>query len=159
MLSSKEEQMLILIEGLRNPDKEHRARCTNDIAEYGATAVPILIPFLQDEDWIVRYRVAEALGMIQIKEGVHPLISACDDPKDHVRYMAAKSLGKIRDPDAVPVLIQLLNDTHPYTRGISSDNLATMKDYRAKIPLEKALNRETNPEIKERIRKNLILLE
>ncbi|MFH0966996.1 MAG: HEAT repeat domain-containing protein [Methanobacteriota archaeon] len=148
----------ILISGFRSQEKEHRARCMNDIVQYGKEAVPLLIDQLQDEDWKVRYRAIEALGKIQSVDAVPELILTCSDEKDHVRYMAAKALGLIQSQKAVPILIQLLHDKHPYTRGISSEALAAIQDPRGKKPLEMALIEEKDPVVKERISKSLISL-
>lgn len=153
---SLNDQIGILISGLRSQDKEHRAICTNKIVQLGSDAVPFLIQLLQDDDWKVRYRASEALGMIKSDDAVPCLIMTCSDEKDHVRYMAAKSLGLIRTPDAVPVLISLLEDDHPYTRGISSESLAAIQDPRGTQPLETAFEREIDPVVRGRISQSLM---
>jgi len=155
MHTSTADQMAVLCTGLRHPDKEHRARCVHEIAKSGNIATPELIFLLRDTDWKVRYRAAEALGMIHGEDAVPDLITACSDEKDHVRYMAAKALGQIRATDAVPVLIQLLTDEHPYSRGIASEGLASIGDIRGKCGIESALEHETDPGIRDRMMKSL----
>ena len=155
MNASTADQMAVLCTGLRHQDKEHRARCVCEIAKSGSLAIPELILLLRDADWRVRYRAAEALGMIHDEGAVPDLITACSDEKDHVRYMAAKALGFIRSPKAVPVLIQLLTDEHRYTRGIASEGLASIGDIAGKCGIESALEHETDPGIRDRMMKSL----
>ncbi|PKL60733.1 MAG: PBS lyase [Methanomicrobiales archaeon HGW-Methanomicrobiales-4] len=152
------DQMAILISGFRSQEKDDRATCMQKIVQYGSEAVPLLTHQLLDQDWKVRYRAAESLGMIKSDDAVPALIMICSDKKDHVRYMAAKALGLIKSPDAVPVLIQLLSDEHLYTRGISSEALAAIRDHRGKKALEMALVREEDPTVQERISQSLILM-
>lgn len=153
------EEILVLISGLRSTDKASRAQYTREIADYGEDAVPFIVPLLQEPDWIIRYRAAEALGMIEAPDAGTHLIPVCDDQKDHVRYMAAKSLGRLKYHEAVPVLIRLLADPHPYTRGISSESLAAIHDNRAIGPLKDAMEREKDPVIQDRMKKSVIVLE
>ena len=147
--------LLLLISGLRNPKKEFRAECITKIILYEGEAVAVLIPLLHDTDWRVRYRAAEALGLIDDARSVPDLIETCSDEKDHVRYMAAKSLGILRTSDAVPVLTSLLTDDHPYTRGIAAEGLAAIGDIIGKSEIQSALERESDPAIKERMIRSL----
>jgi HEAT repeat protein len=144
-----------LIFGLRNSNKEFRAQCTAKMVIYGKEAVPRILPLLQDSDWIIRYRAAEALGQIHAPEAVPSLINTCSDQKDHVRYMAAKSLGLMRAPEANSILISLLTDEHPYTRGIAAEGLAAIGDITGKAGIEAALPYEQDLVIKERMIKSL----
>jgi HEAT repeat protein len=159
MTVSESEQMDILISGFSSQEKEYRATCVKNLIPYGSKAVPTLIQKLHDPDWKVRYRAAEALGMIRDARAIPALITSCSDEKDHVRYMAAKGLGLIRNTDGVPVLIRLLSDGHSYTRGIASEALAFIQDPRAKLPLTTALARETDPAVRDRICHSLLLLD
>lgn len=152
------EENVSLLSGLRSPEKEKRAACTDEIVHHGRALVPDLTILLHDNDWKVRYRAAEALGLIGSDEAVPALIPACQDEKDHVRYMAAKSLGLIKSPGAVRILTRLLTDDHPYTRGIASEGLAAIRDRRGSDALEDAITRESIPELRERMAKNLALL-
>lgn len=155
MHSPNPDALLLLISGLRNPKKEFRAECITQIIQYKGEAVPVLIPLLHDTDWRVRYRAAEALGLIDDTKSVPSLIETCSDEKDHVRYMAAKSLGLLRTSAAVSVLISLLTDNHPYTRGIAAEGLAAIGDIIGKSKIQSALQRESDPAIKERMIQSL----
>lgn len=151
MSSHSTDKIAILIKGLYNPDKESRADMVQKIVKYGEEAVKPLLALLKDSDWRIRYRAAEALGLIKSHEPIQELIQACDDKKDHVRYMAAKSLGIIQDKQAVETLIRLLDDEHQYTRGIAATGLAAIGDTTAKKEIEAALTREPDQTVKEKM--------
>jgi HEAT repeat protein len=78
---------------------------------------------MDNHDWKIRYRAAEALGMIPGKSAVPALVNALEDEKDHVRYMAAKSLGKRRDGRAVAPLTACLKDENEYVRNAAAKAL------------------------------------
>lgn len=151
-------ELAILVAGLRNPDKSFRAGCIPKIVSFGDVAVEFLLPLLQDDNWKVRYRAAEALGMIPGTQAVPFLIDACRDEKDHVRYMAAKSLGQLQASDAGSTLIQLLNDDHPYTRGIAAQGLGMIRIPEAHKAIETAMTNEQDQKIREKMMEILSLL-
>ncbi len=155
MNSVHSDHIASLFNGLRDPDKEKRASSVQEIVREGDVAVPELTALLKDEDWKVRYRAAEALGMIRAVSAVPELITACSDIKDHVRYMAAKALGLIKAREGVPVLISLLSDEHPYSRGIAAEGISSIGDQTARQELIAALSKESDPGIRERIEKSL----
>lgn len=144
-------ELASLVAGLRNPDKSYRAGCIPKIVSFGDAAIGILLPLLQDDDWKVRYRAAEALGMIPGTHAVPGLINACRDEKDHVRYMAAKSLGRLKASDAGSTLIQLLTDEHSYTRGIAAQGLGMIRVPEAQKAIETAMKNEQDQEIREKM--------
>jgi len=108
------------IHALRDPVKEVRNQATHALAILGAPASGKLIALLQDSDWKVRYRAAEALGMMKMKEAGSPLIQRLSDKNDHVRYMAVKALGELGDDDAREYIRPCLHDTNPYVRKIAA---------------------------------------
>ena len=120
-----------LIEELKDPNEDVRARAASALEEFGPEAkaeVPPLIGALKDEDEGVRSRAARALGNIgpEAKAAVPALVEALKDEADDVRQEAAEALGKI-DPEAkatVSALIEALKDT--------------IKNRRVKIVLVKA---------------------
>lgn len=109
----------LFIRALRDPEKAVRAQATMALARIGEPAVGRLIELLCDPDWKVRYRAAEALGLMKEKRAVHPLIGLLSDEMDHVRYMAAKSLSMLNDPAALDPLNQCLKDENPYVRRMA----------------------------------------
>lgn len=116
------------MEDLRSPDKEKRAAAMRHLAGSGYNAVPSLRHLLHDTDWKVRYRAAEALGMIQAPDTVDDLIRATGDEKDHVRYMAAKALNTFGTYDAIPVLLKLTSDENEYVRKMATAALVTIRE-------------------------------
>jgi HEAT repeat protein len=113
----------ILIQALKDPEKAVRGQATQALALVGEPASNSLIDLLYDQDWKVRYRAAEALGMIGSKDAASPLIRMLSDKKDHVRYMAAKSLGMLHVPPARESLQKLLTDENAYVRKMASSAL------------------------------------
>jgi HEAT repeat protein len=155
MNSANGDSLPSLLIGLRDPEKEKRAWSVQEIVRAGDVAVPDLTVLLKDEDWKVRYRAAEALGMIRADKAIPDLINTCSDRKDHVRYMAAKALGLMKACDAVSTLVALLSDEHPYSRGIAAEGLGIIGDKTAREGLLIALRNESNPAIREKIEKSL----
>lgn len=114
----------LFIRALHDPEKAVRFQAMCALVGIGKPASRRLIELLRDPDWKIRYRAAEALGMIEDKRAVGPLIGLLSDEKDHVRYMAAKSLGMLKDPAAVEPLKRCLTDENPYVRRIGGEALA-----------------------------------
>jgi HEAT repeat protein len=114
----------ILIQGLRDPEKAVRAQTVHALISIGQTASSALIGLLKDPDWKVRYRAAEALGMVGGENLAPALITLLQDDKDHVRYIAAKSLGMIRSPEAKDPLRACLNDENQYVRAMALSALS-----------------------------------
>jgi hypothetical protein len=71
---------------------------------------------LKDEEWVVRWRAAEALGRFrpETTEGELVLIQALGDETKEVREAAARALGEIGPAakEAIPALIQTLGDEY-----------------------------------------------
>lgn len=112
-----------LLSRLFDPDKAVRAQAVQGLAAIGRPAVPACIALLQDADWRVRYRAAEALGLIGDGEAYTPLVAALGDGKDHVRYMAAKGLGLLGDPRAVARLGAMQRDENEFVRRSAARSL------------------------------------
>jgi HEAT repeat protein len=114
------ENIGILVAALGDPDKGVRAQAAVSLGEMGVPAEETLVRLIANQDWKIRYRAAEALGMIPGKRGVPALVNALGDEKDHVRYMAAKSLGIRGDGRAVAPLTACLNDENEYVRNAAA---------------------------------------
>jgi HEAT repeat protein len=119
----------LFVRALRDPEKAVRAQATRALASIGEPAVGRLIELLNDPDWKVRYRVAEALGLMKEKRSVSPLIELLRDEKDHVRYMAAKSLGALGSPEARGALEARLSDENPYVQRMAESALSKVGKY------------------------------
>ena len=122
----KSERVSLLIEGLYGPDKAERAKCMEGLVECGKPAALPLINLLDDDSWVIRYRAAEALGLIGDDRAVTALTASLNDEKDHVRYMAAKSLGMFGKKESSISLLPLLRDENEYVRKIAAMSLGSI---------------------------------
>ncbi|WP_292489006.1 HEAT repeat domain-containing protein [Methanoculleus sp. 10] len=145
-----------LLSRLFDPDKVVRAQAVQGLAAIGRPAVPACIALLQDADWRVRYRAAEALGLIGDGEAYTPSLphsatektmsatwrrrgSGCSatpggctpgamqrDENEFVRRSAARSLGMIGGAEAIGLLRAALGDEA--TEGVRAAILAALRD-------------------------------
>ncbi|WP_317137784.1 HEAT repeat domain-containing protein [Methanochimaera problematica] len=137
------------IKGLYSTDKELRAKAMQSLVESGTTAVLPLMDLMNDENWIVRYRTVEALGLIGDERAVNSLTKMLNDEKDHVRYMAAKSLGFYKKPELSISLLPLLRDENEYVRRITAVSLGNIGISKsAAEALKKAAKTETDERAK-----------
>ncbi len=77
-----------------------------ELRKLGQPAVPALIRALKDDDWIVQFNAAFALGQLGVVHAIPALIEAMEDEKNDgiVRGEAAMALSKLGLP-AVPALV------------------------------------------------------
>lgn len=146
-----EHDLQTLLARLSDPEKEVRAEAMHGLVRIGKPAVPACITLLQEDDWKVRYRAAEALGLIGDDGAYTPLIAALDDGKDHVRYMAAKGLGLLGDPHAVAHLTRMQRDENEFVRRIAARSLGMLGGEEAVEALRAALEIETTGGVREAI--------
>jgi len=64
----------------------------------------------------VRWRAASALGQMQAKESILPLVKLLNDKESRIRWRAAYALGQIQAKEAVLPLIELLKDKESHVR-------------------------------------------
>jgi HEAT repeat protein len=114
------------IHAMRDPEKAVRGQASMALAEIGEPALERLLPLLHDPDWKVRYRAAEALGMMEDKRTVSALIGILSDDKDHVRYMAVKSLCRIGDMASREPIIACQQDENPFVRRMADRAVSTL---------------------------------
>ncbi len=131
-----------LLSRLADPDKAVRAEAMQGLVAIGRPAVPACIALLQNVDWRVRYRAAEALGLIGDAAAYAPLTAALGDEKDHVRYMAAKGLGLLGDPRAVVLLAAAQRDENEFVRRSAAGSLGKIGGEEAVEALRAALTVE-----------------
>lgn len=127
---------------LRKPDKRIRNCGMELFCCMGSLAVPTLGALLGDEEWIVRYRAAEALGIIGGDDACVLLVPALRDRKDHVRYMAAKGLGISSYTEAADAVAPLLDDTNEFVRASAARAIGQMHIPAYAPDIEAALQRE-----------------
>jgi HEAT repeat protein len=137
------EEVLSALSGvLRSPDKSVRNRTMELFTYIGQDAVPTLGALLADDEWVIRYRAAEALGIIGGDVACGLLVPALHDEKDHVRYMAAKGLGQTVYAGAADGVAALLNDENEFVRASSARALGQICCVEYVPHIEAALKRE-----------------
>ncbi|NLM30159.1 MAG: HEAT repeat domain-containing protein [Methanomicrobiales archaeon] len=146
---SDEQTLHILLSRLSDPDKGVRAEAMHGLVAIGEPAISPCIALLRDDDWRVRYRAAEALGLIGDGEVYAPLIAALGDERDHVRYMAAKGLGLLGDPRAVEHLRSVQQDENEFVRRSVATSLGKLGGADALRALRSALEGEANEGVRE----------
>ncbi|GET40636.1 HEAT repeat domain-containing protein [Microseira wollei] len=97
---------------------------------------------LNDEDWYVREKAAEALGNIGNPQAVPALIAALKDKDSFSRTNAAEALGNIGNPQAVDALIAALNYEDWFVRIKAGEALGKIGNPQAVDVLMSALNHE-----------------
>jgi HEAT repeat protein len=140
-----------LIEALGDFDKSVREQAMLALSSIGKAAIEPLTAAMKEPQWETRYRAVEALGKIADEKAVQPLIQALKDNRDHVRYMAAKGLRALRDSDTIEPLIILLGDENRYVRMMAVRALGAIGGKNVKTALEKALESESDEQVKEAI--------
>ena len=133
----------VLINALKDEDKNIRRNAAYALARIGKDAVPALITALKDEDSDVRSNAADALGKIgaDAKEAVPVLITALKDEDNYVRSNAADALGNIGTgaKEAVPALITALKDEDYYVRTSTAEALGKIgKEAKSAVPALRA---------------------
>lgn len=117
-----------LIRQLRDEKPSVRNSAIEALVEIGQPAVYPLIGVLEDEYWVLRWRVSEVLGLIGDPRAVQPLINALADKNEWVRRRAAEALGRIGDEQAIQPLIKALKDESPNVRTVATRALALIKN-------------------------------
>jgi HEAT repeat protein len=75
----------------------------------------------------LRMAAATALGDLDQRDGVGPLVSRLDDEDPRVRIRIATALGRLGYPEAVEGLTSVLGVEHDATRQAAADALATIE--------------------------------
>jgi HEAT repeat protein len=122
-ISRNPDHIETFVTALKDPEKLVRSQATRSLAGIGKPASERLIALLHDPDWKVRYRAAEALGLMRDKQAIIPLIQRLSDEEDHVRYMATKALGEMGAPEVIDPISQLFDDENPHVRKMA-DNVS-----------------------------------
>ena len=97
---------------LRSPDPDIRWQAANALARMRdgiQTAVPGLLPLLDDTNPLVRAHAARALGVAKATQAVDGLIKRLADADARVAASAINALGTINDAKAVDPLVALGN--------------------------------------------------
>lgn len=105
-----DESVQELIISMGDENSGVRTKSMLALVEIGEPAVDSLINALSNEDWQIRSRAAEALGLIGAKKAVNPLIETLTDENSWVKKSAVESLGNIGNEKAADPLKKLLQD-------------------------------------------------
>ena len=142
IIDYESDQITGLFSALRSPEKKVRGDAARQLGQTGPPAIPGLLEMLRDPDWVVRYRVVEALAMIPDPRVDPVLLASLEDRRDHVRYMSAKSLGIRKMKGALAPLISHLRDDNEFVRMQVARTIAVLGDSSAIPDLEKAMSDE-----------------
>lgn len=133
---------------LYDSDKKVRNDAARTLAGHGPDVLPLVLPLLDNESWVIRYRACEVLGLLKDPACSPHLLGRLHDSRDHVRYMAVKGLGLLGDRAAVPVIIPMLNDENPFVRRITAQTLAAFGGDEAQQAVTAWAERETDPAVR-----------
>jgi quinoprotein glucose dehydrogenase len=117
-----------LIKLLAHRDQRIRQRAQFELADRGATVIPLLAQVAQKNDsQLARIHAIWALGQIGIdsKQALDPLLTLLDDPDPEIRAQMARVLGDHHDPRAC-VLVKQLADPSLRVRYFATMALSTL---------------------------------
>lgn len=120
--------------------------------ELPARVVPVLLPFLSDEDAGVRYYAAGGLGNQEDPRAAPGLAQLLTDRDHRVKLAAAEALGDIDEmgqqaPAVIDALGRALGDPDPEIRGAIVHALGHIEDDRVTPHLLRAL-KDSHPEVR-----------
>lgn len=106
-------------------------------------AVSLLLRALGDDNWLIRMRAVEILGLLQSQKALEPVRRAVtDDFDEEVRRAAAAALVRIADKEALPDLLLALQDNDDWVREDAAALLGRIGDPQAIPALTRALSDE-----------------
>ena len=114
-----------------DPSPEVKAEAAYDLGYFDLSSdeVDILLESLSNEHYLVRQNIAFALGKIQKRRAVKPLIKLLETEQNHnVRELIVWALGEMKDKRAIDPLIQALEDTHIAVRRNAAYALGRVGD-------------------------------
>ena len=148
-------EIRLLIKNLGNENRKTVLEAQEKLLETGEDAIPALIEALGNKNSLIRGNAAYTLGLTDNERAVKPLIEALKDENKVVRLWTITALGKLKKPESVSALIFTLNDEDKMIRAFSARALGMIKTEKAGEALEKALENELNPSVREIIEKIL----
>ena len=111
-------------EQLKSPNRKARANAAYKLGVLGdSKAIPWLEDRLDDPDYIVRCRAANALGRFEAPSLIAPLTKALKDPNDEVYGCVASALSRIGNEQAIITLINEANAQGKRRQSIAINNL------------------------------------
>ncbi|MEM6794948.1 MAG: M56 family metallopeptidase [Acidobacteriota bacterium] len=131
-------------------DRSDAAPAAADLEAARSRALPALLRALEDQDPEVRVQTARALGRLQSRRALEPLMRAVTrDASREVRRASAWALGMIEDAAATPALIVALAEADSDVRLRSAWALGMIEDASAAPALVEALA-DPDPKLRRR---------
>jgi HEAT repeat protein len=129
-----------LIDALKSEDpivRRFAARALGQIGPEKAQRAeqPLIDDLIFDNIGSVREEAARALGKINSKNAIEPLVDALMDENNGGRSGAAEALGQLKADIAIDYLIISLTDTDEFTRLAAAKALGKIKPKKAILPL------------------------
>ena len=130
-----------LVEALNDENSQVCITATDALIEIGDVATDALIASLSHEKVNVRCDATRALGELNNKKAVEPVIEMLKDEWVNVRIYAVTSLGKLGDQRAVPALIEVMQkeNENELVRAGAAAALGLLRDQRALLPLRELI--------------------
>jgi HEAT repeat protein len=119
----------VLMQSLKDENKEIRWRAALALGEIGEPAVEPLIMALEDHEVDIQQHAAWCLGKIEEPWAVVPLLNILKSGYSFVRWRAAEALGKIKDERAIEPLIHALEDEDLDVRDAAIESLRNILVY------------------------------
>jgi len=142
-----------LIETIKHNKNRRIRRCAaKALAKIGdKRSIDLLLISLDDQDLITASRGAYALGYMEDKRAVKPLLHALTEL--NIPCPAAEALGKIKDPSSVEPLIEALKHEDMSVRSCAVIALGMIGDSRACQPLIGVYSYDSDPITQDRARR------
>ena len=129
----------LIVPLLSDPQTRYQAAETLGSIGMNVAAQP-LAKVLDDERWMVRTTILEALADLNDKQVTMHVVASLRDDNANVRSYAAAALGQLSDIRAVPALMHSLTDPESSVRRSAAGALGRIGDRRAVPPLIQSLS-------------------
>lgn len=130
-----DEAAIPLLEGLlQHRDARRRLAVVRALRGLPTSAGPYL-GLLRDPDWQVRQEAVFALGGLDSRRLVPPLVRCLRDPHHRVRAAAANALGRVDAVEAKDALRRALADEHRWVQSMAAWSLGRLGPQRDLAPL------------------------
>lgn len=104
------------------------------------TIIKLLEDNLQDENWVVRWAVVEALAWIKAPTSEDKIITLLHDENWMVQVAAVRSLVELGAYDKAPAIVPLLNHVNTAVAETAAEGLGTLKNPDVFVDLKNGLS-------------------
>jgi hypothetical protein len=113
---------------LARMDKDSRTSILRFVEQAAThTMIPVLLPWLQTDDWITRLSVTRVLGRFPTRDGEAALVALLGDPHKSIRQTALEGLSQINNPEHVGVICKLIRDDDLSVQNKAIETVVRMK--------------------------------